>query len=42
MAGGDDETTLAANVHADDADIPALDDLALADLEGERRALLVG
>lgn len=41
-AGRDGQATLATNGHADNADIPTLDDLALADLEGERLALLVG
>lgn len=41
-AGGDGQTTLAADSHALDADVPALDDLALASLEGEGLALLVG
>lgn len=41
-AGGDGKATLAANAHADNTDVPALDDLALADLERERLALLVG
>lgn len=40
--GGDGQATLAANGHADDANVPALDDLAAAGLEGERLALLVG
>ena len=40
--GGDRQTTLATNAHADDTDVPSLDDLAFADLEGERLALLVG
>lgn len=40
--GGDCETTLTADRHAHDTDVPALDDLALTDLEGERRTLLVG
>jgi hypothetical protein len=39
--GGDAETTLAAGLHAEDADVPALDDLADAELEAERLALLV-
>lgn len=41
-AGGDRKAPLAADGHAKDADVPALDDLALADLEAERLALLVG
>lgn len=40
--GGDGQTTLAADGHALETDIPALDDLSLACLEGERLALLVG
>src|SRR5690242_1488822 len=40
--GGDGEATLAAGGHACDADVPALDDLADAELEGEGLALLVG
>lgn len=42
QVGGDGQATLAADSHTDDTDVPALDDLALADLEGERLALLVG
>lgn len=38
----DGQTTLAADGHADNTNIPALDDLALTGLEGERLALLVG
>jgi hypothetical protein len=40
--GGDGQAALTADGHAGNANIPPLDDLALADLEGERRALLVG
>lgn len=40
--GRDGQATLAADGHAEDTDVPALDDLALAGLEGERLALLVG
>ena len=40
--GGDGKAALTTDGHADDANVPALDDLALADLEGKRRALLVG
>jgi hypothetical protein len=39
---GDGEATLAAGRHAGDADVPALDDFADAELEGEGLALLVG
>ena len=39
--GGNRQATLAADSHAEDTDIPALDDLTLADLEGERGTLLV-
>jgi hypothetical protein len=38
----DGQPALSANRHAHNADIPTLNNLALADLEGERRALLVG
>jgi len=41
-SGGDGETTLATGCHASDTDVPALDDLANAELERERLALLVG
>lgn len=41
-SGGDGEATLAAGRHASDTDVPALDDLADTELEGERLALLVG
>ena len=41
-AGGDSKAPLSADGHAEDADVPALDDLALANLEAERLALLVG
>ena len=40
--GGDGQAALTTDRHAENTDVPALDDLALADLEGERRALLVG
>ncbi|KAF1736493.1 hypothetical protein CRV24_002099 [Beauveria bassiana] len=40
--GGDSQATLATNRHADDTDVPALDDLALTNLEGKGLALLVG
>lgn len=40
--GGDGEATLATSGHASDTDVPALDDLADAELESERLALLVG
>lgn len=40
--GGNGQAALTANGHADDTNVPTLDDLALADLEGERLALLVG
>src|SRR5262245_5112980 len=36
--GGDDELALAADLHAGDALVPALDDLPGAELEGERAA----
>lgn len=39
---GDCQAALAANGHADNTDVPAADDLALADAEGEGGALLVG
>lgn len=39
---GDGEATLAAGGHASDTDVPALDDLADAELEGKGLALLVG
>lgn len=39
--GGDGKSSLATDRHALDANIPALDDFTLADLEAERRALLV-
>lgn len=42
QVGGDGQAALATDRHTDNADVPALDDLALAELEGERRALLVG
>lgn len=40
--GRDGQASLAANGHADNANVPALDDLVLADLEAERLTLLVG
>jgi len=40
--GGDRQATLAADSHAENADVPTLDHLTLADLEGEWGALLVG
>ena len=40
--GGDGQATLATNGHADNTDVPALDDFILADLEREGLALLVG
>jgi len=39
--GGDGELALLADLHAEEALIPALDDLALADSEVERRATVV-
>ena len=42
QVGGDGQATLTADLHTGNTDIPALDDLALAELECERRALLVG
>lgn len=42
LAGRDSQATLASNGHALDTDIPALNDLALAQLKGKRRTLLVG
>lgn len=38
----DGDTALTTDSHAGDTDIPALDDLTLAELEVERLALLVG
>lgn len=38
----DRDAALATDGHAGDTDIPALDDLALAQLESERLSLLVG
>lgn len=38
----DGDAALTTDSHAGDTDIPALDDLTLAELEGERLALLVG
>ncbi|KAI6761048.1 hypothetical protein HG531_001601 [Fusarium graminearum] len=40
--GGNGKTAFATNGHADDTNVPTLDDLALAGLEGERLTLLVG
>ena len=39
---GNGQATLASNGHADNTDVPTLDDLALANLEREGLALLVG
>ena len=39
---GDDDATFAANRHARNTDVPALDDIATSKGEGERLALLVG
>lgn len=39
---GDSETALTTNSHANNTNVPALDHLSLASLEGERLALLVG
>lgn len=39
---GDGETTLTTNSHASNTDVPTLDHLTLAELEGERGTLLVG
>jgi hypothetical protein len=41
VVGGDGDPALGANGHAGDTDVPALDDLAATELEGERLALLV-
>lgn len=41
LAGGNGQATLTADSHALDTDVPAVNDLALAQLEGERGALLV-
>lgn len=41
VVSGDGDAALGANGHAGDTDVPALDDLAAAELEGERLALLV-
>lgn len=38
----DGDTALRANCHASNSNLPALDDFALAELEGERLSLLVG
>ena len=40
--GGDGEATLTTRRHTSDTNVPALDDLADTELEGERLALLVG
>lgn len=40
--GGDRQATLTTSGHAGNTNVPALDDLADAELEGERLALLVG
>lgn len=40
--GRNGQASLTTNGHANDADVPALDDLSLTGLEGERLALLVG
>jgi hypothetical protein len=40
--GGNGKTTLTTGGHASDTDVPALDDLADTELEGEWLALLVG
>ena len=42
VVSGDGDPALSANGHAGDTDVPALDDLALAELEGEGLAFLVG
>lgn len=42
LAGRDGQTTLTTDGHALDTNVPALNDLALTQLEGERRSLLVG
>lgn len=39
---GDSETALTTNSHANNTNVPALDHLSLASLEGERLTLLVG
>ena len=39
---GDADAALTTDGHAGNTDVPALDDLALAELEGKRLALLVG
>lgn len=39
---GDGDAALATGGHASDTDVPALDDLALAELEGEWLAFFVG
>ena len=38
-AGGDGDATLTANPHANETDVPALDDLAFAEAEGKRLSL---
>jgi hypothetical protein len=40
--GGNGEAALTTSGHASDTDVPALDDLANTELEGERLTLLVG
>ena len=40
--GGDREAALTSSAHADNTNIPALDDLADTELEGKRLALLIG
>ena len=41
VVGGDGDPALGADGHAGNTDVPALDDLAATELEGERLALLV-
>lgn len=41
QVGGDGYPALGANRHAGDTNVPALDDIASTELEGERLALLV-
>jgi hypothetical protein len=41
-ASGDGKAALTTGSHASDTDVPALDDLADTELEGERLTLLVG
>lgn len=40
--GGDGDAALSAHLHALETNLPSLDDLTLAETEGERLALLVG